>query len=89
MGKRETADQRIVNYVGVSSIDEYLSKVEKLRGKVLMQKTAVPGWRILQSAWIQKITLLGSGRMTRRLNDLKHYFDVNIPSEIIEKIKNP
>ena len=42
MGKRGTADQKIVNYIGVSSVDEYLSKVEKLGGKVLMPKSAVP-----------------------------------------------
>jgi uncharacterized protein len=42
LGKRGTADQRIVNYIGVSSVDEYLSKVEKLGGKVLMPKSAVP-----------------------------------------------
>lgn len=47
LGKRGTADQRIVNYIGVSSVDEYLLKVEKLGGKVLMQKTAVPGWGYL------------------------------------------
>ncbi|MDQ1251897.1 MAG: uncharacterized protein QG646_1008 [Euryarchaeota archaeon] len=43
MGKRGPADQKIVNYIGVSSVDEYLTKVEKLGGKVLMPKTAVPG----------------------------------------------
>ena len=43
MGKRGTADQKIVNYIGVSSVDEYLSKVEKLGGKVLMPKSAVSG----------------------------------------------
>lgn len=47
LGKRGTADQRIVNYIGVSSVEEYLSKVEKLGGKVLMGKTAVPGWGYL------------------------------------------
>jgi len=31
-----------VNYIGVSSVDEYLAKVEKLGGKVLMPKSAVP-----------------------------------------------
>lgn len=47
LGKRGTSDQRIVNYIGVSSVDEYLLKVEKLGGKVLMQKTEVPGWGYL------------------------------------------
>lgn len=43
MGKRETADQKIMNYIGVTSVDEYLAKIENLGGKVLMQKTAVTG----------------------------------------------
>lgn len=47
LGKREMADQRIMNYIGVSSVDEYLVKIEELGGKILMQKTAVPGWGYL------------------------------------------
>ncbi|WP_048051484.1 VOC family protein [Methanosarcina soligelidi] len=42
--KREGADQRIMNYIGVPSVDEYLEKVEKLGGRVPMPKTAIPGW---------------------------------------------
>lgn len=47
LGKRGTADQRIVNYIGVSSVDDYLREVEKLGGKIVMPKTAVPGWGYL------------------------------------------
>lgn len=47
LGKRGTPDQKIVNYIGVSSIDEYLLKVKELGGKVLMPKSAVPGWGYL------------------------------------------
>lgn len=47
LGKRGQADQKIVNYIGVSSVDEYLAKVEKLGGRVLMPKTAVTGWGFL------------------------------------------
>ncbi|AAM05414.1 TPA: VOC family protein [Methanosarcina acetivorans] len=47
LGKRGAPDQRIMNYIGVPSIEEYLSKVEKLGGKVVMAKTAVPGWGYL------------------------------------------
>jgi len=43
LGKRGAPDQKIVNYIGVSSVDEYLIKVKELGGKVLMPKTAVPG----------------------------------------------
>jgi len=47
LGKRGSANQRITNYIGVSSVDEYLLKVEELGGKILMQKTAVPGFGFL------------------------------------------
>ncbi|MCQ1535928.1 VOC family protein [Methanosarcina sp. KYL-1] len=47
LGKRGAPDQRMMNYIGVPSVDEYLAKVEKLGGKVLMQKTVVPGWGYL------------------------------------------
>jgi predicted enzyme related to lactoylglutathione lyase len=33
-----------MNYIGVPSVDEYLEKVEKLGGRVLMPKIAIPGW---------------------------------------------
>ncbi len=46
-GKRGTADQRMVNYTGISSVDEFLPKIEKLGGKVLIPKTVVPGWGYL------------------------------------------
>ena len=47
LGKRGDPGQRITSYVGVSSIDEYAAKVEKLGGKVVMPRTAVPGWGYL------------------------------------------
>jgi hypothetical protein len=31
------------DYIDVSSVDEYSTKLEKLGGKVVMQKTPVPG----------------------------------------------
>ena len=33
LGKRGTADQKIVNYIGVSSVDEYLSKSKNSEAK--------------------------------------------------------
>jgi predicted enzyme related to lactoylglutathione lyase len=42
MGKRGAPDQRIVNYIGVPSIEEYLKNVETLGGKVVMPKMSVP-----------------------------------------------
>ncbi len=41
--KREQPQQTITVYIEVSSMDEYLAKVEKLGGRVLFPKSAVPG----------------------------------------------
>jgi predicted enzyme related to lactoylglutathione lyase len=41
--KRMHPDQQIMDYIGVSSVDEYSAKVEKLGGKILVPKKAVPG----------------------------------------------
>ena len=35
--------QQVTNYINVKSVDEYKSKVEKLGGKVVSPKKAVPG----------------------------------------------
>jgi uncharacterized protein len=42
MVKRQDPQQRIGNYIGVQSIEEYTSKIEKLGGKILVPKMAVP-----------------------------------------------
>jgi len=47
LGKRGDPGQRITSYVGVSSIDDYVAKVESLGGKVVMPRMAVPGWGYL------------------------------------------
>ena len=47
LGKRGDPGQRITTYIGVSSIDEYSAKVEKLGGKVVQSKMTVPGWGYL------------------------------------------
>ena len=44
LAKREDPGQRITTYIGVGSIDEYTPKVEKLGGKIIQPKMAVPGW---------------------------------------------
>jgi hypothetical protein len=43
MMKRQMPDHRITNYINVNSVDEYVSKVEKLGGKVTTPKHTVPG----------------------------------------------
>ena len=41
--KRQMPEQQITNYINVTSVDDYSSKVEDLGGKVLSPKHAVPG----------------------------------------------
>ena len=43
LSKRQMPQQQITNFIDVKSVDEYSSKVEKLGGKVVVPKTAVPG----------------------------------------------
>src|ERR671928_736843 len=43
MMKRQMPEHHITNYIGVDSVDEYSSKVEKLGGKVFAAKHTVPG----------------------------------------------
>ncbi len=44
MGKRMDPSQRILNYVGVDSLDESMAKAQELGAKVATPKMAVPGW---------------------------------------------
>jgi predicted enzyme related to lactoylglutathione lyase len=44
MGQRGKPEQKITNFIGVSSINEYVKKIENLGGKILMPKTTVPGF---------------------------------------------
>ena len=41
--KRQMPEHRITNYINISSVDEYKSKVEEAGGKVVAPKHAVPG----------------------------------------------
>jgi predicted enzyme related to lactoylglutathione lyase len=47
MGKRGAPDQRITNYIGVDSVDEYMEKVKSLGGKIQGEKMTVPGFGYL------------------------------------------
>jgi uncharacterized protein len=42
MMKRKMPQQPNINYIGVKSVDKYSSKVEKVGGKVVVSKNAVP-----------------------------------------------
>jgi predicted enzyme related to lactoylglutathione lyase len=47
MATRANPDQNITNFIGVSSVEESLTKVEKLGGEVVEGKWTVPGWGYL------------------------------------------
>ena len=47
MAKREKTGQQITNFIGVSSIDEYIEKLKALGGKVIESKTTIVGWGYL------------------------------------------
>jgi predicted enzyme related to lactoylglutathione lyase len=40
--KKQYPQQTIVNYIDVPSVDKYAAKIEKLGGKIVVPKTAVP-----------------------------------------------
>jgi predicted enzyme related to lactoylglutathione lyase len=42
MMKRQNPGQTIVNYIDVPSVDQYAAEIEKLGGKIIFPKTAVP-----------------------------------------------
>jgi predicted enzyme related to lactoylglutathione lyase len=42
MMKRQNLGQTIVNYVDVPSVDKYAAEIEKLGGKIIFPKTAIP-----------------------------------------------
>lgn len=47
MAKRTAPQQGIINYIGVSSIDESIQKVKVLGGKVILEKQVIPGYGVL------------------------------------------
>jgi len=42
MMERQSPQQPITNYIMVASVDQAAAKVQKLGGKIIMQKSAVP-----------------------------------------------
>ncbi len=42
--KRQNPQQPNLNYIDVSSIDEYSKKINELEGKVVLPKTEIPGY---------------------------------------------
>jgi predicted enzyme related to lactoylglutathione lyase len=47
MGKRANQNKKITNYIGVSSVDEHIIKIQDLGGKIIMPKTTIPGFGYL------------------------------------------
>jgi uncharacterized protein len=47
MGSRGAPEQKITNYIGVSSVDEYIEKVKQHGGTIIMPKMPVPGFGYL------------------------------------------
>lgn len=47
MGESQEQDDQITNYIDVPSIDEYITKVQQLGGKIIMPKTTIPGFGYL------------------------------------------
>jgi len=43
MMKKESPDQRPVNYIQIESVDTYSKRVEELGGKIIVPKQEVPG----------------------------------------------
>ncbi|WP_256623108.1 hypothetical protein [Methanolobus chelungpuianus] len=58
MGLRGAPDQRILNYIGVPSIDEYIEKVKRAGGKVLA-RMPVPGMGYLANCVDTENNLFG------------------------------
>ena len=44
MAKRDKPEDKIINYIAVKSLDEYVAKVVELGGKLVGPKSTVPGW---------------------------------------------
>lgn len=58
MMKRQNPDETIVNYIDVPSVDKYAAEFQKLGGKIISPKTAVPEmgyFAICLAGWIWTI----------------------------------
>lgn len=59
LGKRGAPEQTITNFIGVPSVDEYLTRVEELGGKIVSPKMTVPGWGYLATCMDTENNLFG------------------------------
>ena len=65
MKRQEQHNQHITNFIDVNSVDEYSSKIEKLGGKVVVSKMAVPGMGYFAICHDTGITALVFGNLMR------------------------
>ena len=82
MMKRFNPNQKITDYFGVQSILESSAKVEKLRGRILVPKMAVPKEDFFALCMDSEGTSLASGRMILKLNNwvgLGHALQSSLP----------
>ena len=59
MGIRGAPDQKITNFIGVSSEDEYVEKVKEHGGTIIMPKMTVPGFGYLATFLDTEKNMLG------------------------------
>ena len=59
MGIRGAPDQKITNFIGVSSVDEYVEKVKEHGGTIIMPKMTVPGFGYLATFLDTEKNMLG------------------------------
>ena len=69
MMKRFNPEQKITDYLGVTSILESSAKVVELEGKILAPRCPSPPGATSLFAWIQRAMSLGYGKLIRRLNE--------------------
>jgi len=43
--------RKVINYIIVSSVDEYISKIEKAGGKIIISKTDIPNRNLCNIFW--------------------------------------
>ena len=41
--QRQAAHERVIHYVGVASLDEFLPRIAELGGEIVKERTAIPG----------------------------------------------
>ena len=72
MKRQDPQQQGITNYIDVTSVDEYSTKIGKLGGKVVSLKSQWPEWDILLYVLTPRITPSPYGKQIALLNKTVH-----------------